>query len=42
MEYVPDDIKNLCKITQTATTDDYRNTPKIPHKDFIRLVRNMR
>ena len=42
MEHVPDDIKNLCKITQDAMTEDYRNNPKIPHKDFIRLVRNIR
>lgn len=42
MDIIPEDIKNFCRITQDAVIDEYNSNPKIPHKDFIRLVRNMK
>lgn len=42
IDVIPDDIKNFCSITQNAMQDDYNRHPKIPHKDFISLIRNLR
>jgi tryptophan halogenase len=41
-DLIPDDIKNLCELNFKAVWDEYNKWPKIPHKEFINLVRKIR